>query len=140
MKKAVHLFVMGSSIATLVVILLSMIDTARATTTDPTTPIPDECAVATSWIGHADMVARMKAQHNGAVVLQSGALATDANGNNRKLEIYQDPATAIWYDTEILRSPAMFGWTTKATSPTCLFAYGDPVLIPAPPVAVVPAK
>lgn len=105
---------------------------------DPLALIPDNCTLVLSWIEHQDMQARMVAQHHGALSVQSGALA-----DGTRLELYYDATTQTWFNTKILRSPTLSlgglaGWTTKKTSPTCLFAYGDPVPMPAVPTGVVP--
>ena len=118
----------------------ALAQTTTTTTTPVTNPVrdplallPDDCTAPSSWILHADMLAAMKAQNHGAVVVQSGALA-----DGTKLELYYDTTSKTWFNTLVVRSPTMIGWSTKKTSPTCLFAYGDAVQLPVVPVGVIP--
>ena len=126
-------------VTAVVMLALAMLMTVRAfAAVDPLTPIPDNCTLVPSWIEHQDMQARMAAQHHGALSVQSGALA-----DGTRLELYYDAIDQTWFNTKILRSPTLSlgglaGWTTKKTSPTCLFAYGDPVPMPVVPAGVIP--
>jgi hypothetical protein len=130
------LVVLATAVAML---LLAMFMTVRAfAALDPLTPIPDDCTLVPSWIERQDMQARMAAQHHGAVSVQSGALA-----DGTRLELYYDATDQTWFNTKILRTRTVnvlgvTAWSTKKTSPTCLFAYGDPVPMPVVPAGVVP--